>query len=111
MQRLETMRLILRELMKIDPEFQLQWAIVFSEIAMHEGCSLKQISDKTGISMSVMSRTIGALSDHRRMGASYKLVHAKPSAIDRRQKELYLTAKGRALVDSLIDIVDHARAA
>jgi DNA-binding MarR family transcriptional regulator len=92
---------ILQELIAIDPEFPIQWVTVFAEIAAEEGVSLKDISERTGISMSVMSRTIGALSNARRMGKPYGLVVVKHAKDDRRRKELYLSAKGKKLVEKL----------
>lgn len=92
---------ILQELIAIDPEFPIQWVTVFAEIASEEGISLKDISDRTGISMSVMSRTIGALSNARRMGKPYGLVVVKHAKDDRRRKELYLSAKGKKLTERL----------
>lgn len=95
---------ILQELTAIDPEFPLQWALVFLEISLDEGASLKDMADRTGISMSVMSRTIGALSNYRRMGKPYGLVLVRHAKDDRRRKELYLSARGRRLADALTSI-------
>lgn len=99
--KLSKLQNILAELTAIDPEFPLQWAIVFLEIAQNEGASLKDIAEETGISMSVMSRTIGALSNYRRMGKPYGIVIVKLAKDDRRRKELYLSAKGKRLIEKL----------
>lgn len=99
--KLKKLQNILQELIAIDPEFPIQWVTVFAEIASEEGISLKDISDRTGISMSVMSRTIGALSNARRMGKPYGLVVVKHAKDDRRRKELFLSAKGKKLVEKL----------
>lgn len=96
---------ILDALAEVDPEFPIQWASVFSHIALDEGCSLKDISERTGISMSVMSRTIGALSNYRRMGKPYGLVLVKSAKDDRRRKELFLSAKGKKLLSKLFDVL------
>lgn len=85
----------------VDAEFPLQWAVVFLEIAQNEGASLKDIAEETGISMSVMSRTIGALSNYRRMGKPYGIVIVKAAKDDRRRKELFLSAKGKRLMEKL----------
>lgn len=100
--KLTKLQNVLLELTKIDGEFPLQWALVFIEIVKNEGTSLKEISEETGISMSVMSRTIGALSNYRRMGKPYGLVLVKYAKDDRRRKELYLSKKGKKLVDALV---------
>ena len=90
------------ELTEIDPEFPIQWAITFLEIAQNEGASLKDIAEETGISMSVMSRTIGALANYRRMGKPYGVVTVKAAKDDRRRKELFLSAKGKKLLGQLV---------
>lgn len=92
---------VLGELATVDPEFPLQWALVFLEIAGNEGASLKDIAEETGISMSVMSRTIGALSNYRRMGKPYGIILVKSAKDDRRRKELFLSAKGKKLLDKI----------
>lgn len=99
--KMKKLQNILQELIAIDPEFPIQWVTVFAEISSEEGISLKDISDRTGISMSVMSRTIGALSNARRMGKPYGLVVVKHAKDDRRRKELFLSAKGKKLVEKL----------
>lgn len=103
--KLTKLHSILEELTGVDPEFPIQWALVFVEIAMDEGASLKDIAERTGISMSVMSRTIGALSNYRRMGKPYGLVLVKHAKDDRRRKELYLSAKGKRLAQTLSKLV------
>lgn len=101
MKKMAKLQNVLEVFGEIDPEFPLQWAIVFLEIAQNEGASLKDVAEETGISMSVMSRTIGALSNYRRMGKPYGIVLVKSAKDDRRRKELFLSAKGRKLLDKL----------
>jgi len=91
----------LSELTNIDPEFPIAWAMVFLAIADNEGAALKDIAEETGISMSVMSRTIGALSNARRMGKPYGIVLVKMAKDDKRRKELFLSAKGKRLLEKL----------
>ena len=89
------------EFTHIDPEFPMSWAIVFLTIAQNEGASLKFVAEETGMSMSVMSRTVGALSKTRRMGRPYGIILVKQAKDDRRSKELFLSAKGKRLVEKL----------
>ncbi len=103
--KLNRVQAVLNELTTIDSEFPLQWAIVFLCIAQDEGLSLKDISEETGISMSVMSRTIGALSNYRRMGKPYGIVTVKMAKDDRRRKELFLSKKGKRLIEKLVKAV------
>ena len=99
--KIEKLQNVLTEFTSIDTEFPLQWAMVFLEIANDEGCALKDVAERTGISMSVMSRTIGALSNYRRMGKPYGVIVVKMAKDDRRRKELFLSAKGKRLIEKL----------
>ena len=96
---------LLRELQKIDQEFPLQYAVCLAEISMDEGISLTQLSQKTGMALSTISRIVGALSKHRQKGTPFGLVNVKISATERRRKELYLTAKGKAVITSITEIL------
>jgi len=96
--------ILLRELQKIDPEFPLQYAVCLGEIAMDEGLSVTQLSTKTGLALSTVSRIVGALSKSRQKGAPFGLVKVVVSAQEKRRKELYLTAKGKAVIESIADI-------
>lgn len=99
--KLQKLQGVLEELTSIDPEFPIQWAMVFVDVAMNEGSALKDVSDRTGISMSVMSRTVGALSNARRMGKPYGLVTVRSSKEDARRRELYLSSRGKKLLENL----------
>ena len=99
---------LLRELQKIDPEFPLQYAICLAEISIHEGISLTALSARTGMPLSTISRIVGALSKHRQKGAPYGLIRAAISPLERRKKELYLTARGKAVMDSIVDILSES---
>ncbi|MFK7839089.1 MAG: helix-turn-helix domain-containing protein, partial [Bdellovibrionales bacterium] len=59
---------LLRELQKIDPEFPIQYAICLGEITLDEGLSVTQLSNRTGLALSTVSRIVGALSQYRQMG-------------------------------------------
>ncbi|GJL85187.1 MAG: hypothetical protein DHS20C02_09620 [Micavibrio sp.] len=102
---IEEFLLLLRELQKIDPEFPLQYAVCLAEIAMDEGLSLTQLSQKTGMALSTVSRIVGALSKYRQKGPPFGLIKVTVSATERRRKELTLTAKGKAVIESIGDIV------
>lgn len=93
--------LLMRKLQEIDPEFPLQYSICLAEIAMNEGLSLTQLADKTGLSLSTISRIVGALSDYRQNNQPYGLVKLVVSPEERRRKELYLTDKGIKLLKGI----------
>lgn len=95
---IEGFLVLLRELQKIDPEFPLQYAVCLAEITLDEGLSVTQLSQRTGLALSTVSRIVGALSKYRQMGAPYELIDLKTSEQSRRTKEIYLTDKGRAVV-------------
>lgn len=89
---------ILAQFRAIDPEFPLQYAICLCEIGLNPGISLTQISEKTGLALSTISRIVGALSDYRPNGAPYGLVRMDVAAAERRRRELRLTEAGAALL-------------
>ncbi|MDY0028713.1 MAG: MarR family transcriptional regulator [Pseudobdellovibrionaceae bacterium] len=93
---------ILYKLKEIDSEFPLQYAICLLEISKHEGCSLTDLSTKTGLALSTISRITGALSKFRQKGTPYGLIEMRISEIERRKKELYLTDKGRQTIKDLL---------
>jgi DNA-binding MarR family transcriptional regulator len=99
---------ILKELMKIDPEFPLQWARCFHEIALNEGLTLNDVSERTGIAKSSVSRIIAGLSTGKKRYDKnpYDLVKTVPSPTDSRAKEIYLTVKGKTLIDGIKDVIE-----
>ena len=96
---------LLRELQKIDAEFPLQYAVCLAEISLEECLSLTELSTRTGMALSTVSRIIGALSKHRQKGMPYNLIRVKISAAERRRKELYLTPRGHAIIGSINDLL------
>ncbi|MBP9868674.1 MAG: winged helix-turn-helix transcriptional regulator [Alphaproteobacteria bacterium] len=102
---------LLHQLQKIDSEFPIQYAICLSEISLNEGCSLTTLAEKTGLSLSTISRIVGALSDFRQNGEPYGLIELKVSPEERRRKEIYLTAKGRQTLQKITKIIESAQAA
>lgn len=96
---------LLRELQKIDSEFPLQYAVCLSEIALQEGLSLTQLSEKTNMPLSTVSRIIGALSKYRQRGTPYNLVKVTISPNERRKKQIHLTAKGHAVIHGIEEII------
>ena len=96
--------MLLREFQKIDPEFPLQYAICLLQVAREEGISLTDLSSRTGMALSTISRIIGALSNLRQMGRSYELIEVRICAAERRRKELYLSEAGQRLVGEVVRI-------
>lgn len=102
---IEGFLLLLRELQKIDPEFPLQYAVCLAEISLNEGLSVTDLSKRTGLALSTVSRIVGALSEYRQMGEAYQLISLKVSEVERRKKIITLTPKGRAIVGSIAGLM------
>lgn len=96
---------LLRELQKINPEFPLQYAVCLAEISLNEGISVTQLSERTGMALSTVSRIVGALSQYRQMGEPYELITLVTSETERRKKEIYLTRKGRKVVNTIAGLM------
>lgn len=96
---------ILNTFRAIDPAFPLQYAVCVCEIAQDEGLSLTHLSDKTGLSLSTVSRIVGALSQNRQMGKPYGLVQVTTSPKEKRRKVLALTDKGRTLMKDVVGVL------
>lgn len=103
--------LLLRELQKIDAEFPLQYAVCLAEISLDEGLSLTELSARSGMPLSTVSRIVGALSKFRQSGAPYGLVKTRIAAAERRKKEIFLTPKGRTVIGGIGKIIHTAGAA
>ena len=102
---IEGFLVLLRELQKIDPEFPLQYAVCLGEISLEEGLSVTELSNRTGLAISTVSRIVGALSKYRQMGEPYELIDLQTSEKSRRTKEIYLTDKGRAVVGNIVGLM------
>ncbi len=102
---IRTILALLHTLQKIDAEFPLQYVICLHEVALDEGLSLTTLARRTSMPLSTVSRIVGALSSHRQHGEPYGLLETSISAEERRKKEITLTQQGRALIDSLVDIL------
>jgi DNA-binding MarR family transcriptional regulator len=97
-QSLLVMRNLVQFLQKIDPEFPPHYAVCLFEIALNEGLSLTQLAEKVDLSLSTVSRIVGALSDFRPNGLPYGLIEIRVSVAERRRKELILTSKGKSFI-------------
>jgi DNA-binding MarR family transcriptional regulator len=97
---------IIRHYQKIDSEFPLHYALCLAEISLDEGCSLTTLAERTGLTLSTVSRIAGALSDYRQNGHPYGLIELRISPAERRRKELYLTARGRNFTQKLVKLIE-----
>lgn len=99
---------LLHQLQKIDPEFPLQYAVCLAEISLDEGCSLTTLAERANLTLSTVSRIVGALSDYRQNGHPYGLVEIRISAVERRRKELHLTPRGRAVLQKIGKVLEQS---
>ncbi len=102
---LETLLNLWRVFHAIDPEFPLQYIICLTEIGRDEGLSLTTLAERTNLSLSTISRIVGALSDYRQNGHPFGLVDIQISKIERRRKELALTDKGKLILGNATKII------
>ncbi|PCK00416.1 MAG: MarR family transcriptional regulator [Zetaproteobacteria bacterium] len=104
-QDLEKFTTLLRELQKIDMEFPLQYAVCLFEIALDEGLCLTDLSEKTGMPLSTISRITSALAKEKARGKNYGLVQIRISPQERRKKQLFLSKKGHGAANSISNII------
>jgi DNA-binding MarR family transcriptional regulator len=76
------------------------------EIAREEGISLTTLAERTNLSLSTISRIVGALSNYRQNGQPFGLVEIKISETERRRKELAMTPKGRAILNKALKLLN-----
>jgi DNA-binding MarR family transcriptional regulator len=71
----------------------------FLLVALQEGLSVGEYAERAGISMSTMSRNLLDIGDrNRHMEEGYGLITGRAKPMNLREKEYFLTDKGRALV-------------
>lgn len=104
-QEIEKFTALLHELQKIDSEFPLQYAICLFEIVLDEGLCLTDLSEKTGVPLSTISRITSALTKERARGKAYGLIKIKISPNERRKKQLFLTQKGHNTANRISKIM------
>lgn len=100
---------LLHQLERVDPEFPLNYSICLVQIARDEGLSLTMLAERTRLSLSTVSRIVGALSNYRQNGQAYGLIEMRVAETERRRKELYLTSKGWALMRSMGSVLESYR--
>jgi DNA-binding MarR family transcriptional regulator len=76
---------------------------VFFVIAQaSDGITQREISRRTGINSPTLSRVIGTLSKYGRRAESLHWVEIRESEEDRRFKKIFLTEKGREVVEDIL---------
>lgn len=97
---------VLEQFRELDSEMQMPQAVTLLSIALNEGISLRELTERTSQAMSSASRNVASLSAVTRHDkAGHGLVVNREDPIDRRQKQHHLTAKGRRFIERLIETV------
>lgn len=105
--KIDKLLMLLEELRKLDPEMQLQMAATLVLVAKKEGITMKEMSDRLGISQASCSRNVAALSRwHRLNRAGHDLVIATEDPAERRRKVVFLTPKGKRVMNSLLSLLE-----
>ncbi len=100
---------LIKILQNIDPEFPLQSARCLAVIYLYEGLSVTELSQRTNLSLSTVSRIVGALSNYRQSGQAYELINLTPSTTSRRTKVITLTNSGRDAIKNIVDALTISR--
>lgn len=87
-----------------DRNLPLQYVRCLLYIYEQEGMTPAELAERAGFALSTISRITHALADHRQRGPGYKLIEMHPHPDDKRKKKLILSAKGKALVTSLLHL-------
>lgn len=86
----------------LDPDMTIPQALSLLLIAKHEGLSLKELAQHTGVGMASASRYVAAFGRPRKTGAKgFGLVNAEEDPDERRKKVITLTPKGRSFVNRI----------
>lgn len=96
----------LEEFRKIDAEMPIQQAVIFLNVAIEEGISLRAVAAKVGQAHSSVSRNVAALGEmHRLNKPGHNLIITREDPADRRQKNITLTHNGNRILRTLVDAI------
>lgn len=95
---------IVRILRELDPDMSMNQVLVFCWVVLNEGKTQRDLRAALEIPPSTASRNLAALSKvHRLRKPGLDLVEWVECPRDRRANVLFLTTRGRRLVDQLLD--------
>jgi DNA-binding MarR family transcriptional regulator len=79
-----------------------QYITSFLLVAMHQGKSVNEYAEMAQVSTSVMSRHLLDIGDrNRHMTEGFGLVTSRPNPMELRKHEVFLTPKGRAMLNTI----------
>lgn len=96
---------VIEEFRKLEPEIQAQTILTFLLVMQDPGkLSVKDIATRLGLAQSSASRNVAALSKfHRKGRPGHDLVKADENPMDRREKLIHITPKGRRVAESIVE--------
>lgn len=104
---IEQVSRVIRKFRELDPDMPIGVPWAFIHVAIHEGdngISLSDLAERADFGLSTASRYIAALSKinrHREDGFNLVVMHENP--MERRQKLISLSPKGRAFLNRLLE--------
>lgn len=97
---------LLEKFRTLDSEMQMPQAVTLLTVALNEGISLTELTEKTSQATSSASRNVAALSNVHRAGKpGHGLVLNREDPVERRRKQHVLTPKGRRFLEEVVKIV------
>jgi DNA-binding MarR family transcriptional regulator len=96
----------------INPDFALPQLAIFLRVAQTEGITQTELSEQLSMPQGSMSRNIKQLSKYydeiggEKVMAGYDLVRVEPDLVERRRLAVYLTEKGKKVINALQSIVE-----
>lgn len=110
MSKTDRMIQIINEFRKLDPELQAQAMMLYLKIVQHsengDEISMKELQHWSGLANSTISRNVSLLGDvNRHGGPGLMLVKSYPDPLDRRRSLCKLTAKGKAVWQTISNLV------
>ena len=101
---------IIEEVRKFDEQLEAQAIAIFFYVGVHgykEGVLMKQIQMDLNLAQSSVSRNVYKLADfNRHKKKAPGLLNSFDDPMERRRKKVILTAKGKRVFNSLVDLVN-----
>ncbi|MBD8687068.1 MULTISPECIES: MarR family winged helix-turn-helix transcriptional regulator [unclassified Rhizobium] len=102
-----TVSRVINMLRTLSPDMPMQQADILFQVVLHPGLTMAELSKRTGLSQSSVSRNIQALSKFHRLGKpGLDLVDVVIDPRESRRRLIFLTASGKAFVTKLLRNVD-----
>lgn len=99
--------LFVEELRKLDPELPVQHAAILLLVAREEGISQVAVAQALDLSKSAISRAFDKLgSKGSALKAGLELIEVRDGLVDTRQRQAFLTAKGKRCLNTLMHLME-----